>query len=83
MAKQITHRDIEKAVDALNHRRGLTRHSKGWLMYGDIKGNGHYRPSFYARTMGEDNPACGVVNVASLYRGKTMRETLEKINEAV
>lgn len=80
--KQVTHRDIEKAVDRLNHRRGLTRHSKGWLMYRDIKGNGTYRPSFYARTMGEDNPACGVVNVASLYRGKTMRETLANIEGA-
>ena len=78
MADRVTHKHIERAVAALNERRGLTRGDNGYLMYADIRGDGRYSPSFYAVI----NPNGGVTNVASLYRGATMRETLANVERA-
>lgn len=79
--KRVTHRDISRAVDRLNARRGLTYGNKGYLQYADITGAGAgFRPSFYATIA--DGKASGVTNVASLYRGRTMRETLANLERA-
>ena len=79
MTKRITHRDIVRAVDRLNDRRGKGPDDIGHLQYADIGGfGGAYRPSFYARM----NDNGGLVNVASLYRGATLRETLAKVEKA-
>lgn len=75
--KRITHKDIEQAVEMLNKRRGNTRSDMGYLIYGDIRGDGTYRPGFYSHV--RDGESSGVVNVSSAYRGRTMRETLAKV----
>lgn len=54
---RVTHKHIEKAVQALNARRGLSYPSHGYLQYADVTGSG-------------------------IYRGRTMRETLDKVNSA-
>lgn len=85
---RITHKQIEKAVAALNARRGLSYPSHGYLQYADIRGDGVYRPGFYVmhRTRASDASSgtynYGLTNVSSLYRGRTMRETLDKVNNA-
>lgn len=75
----VTHQHIARAVQRLNQRRGLTSQDAGYLMYADIRGDGTYRPSFYARMSGDGG---GVVNVASLYRGANMRETLANVERS-
>lgn len=73
---RITHRHIIAAVDRLNQRRGLSYPEQGYLQYSEIGGWGTYAPSFYACS------GNGVTNVASLYRGRTLRETLAKVEQA-
>ena len=88
MIKRVTHKHIERAVQALNARRGLSYPSHGYLQYADIRGDGVYRPGFWVmhRTHASDASGgaynYGLNNVSSLYRGRTMRETLDKVNSA-
>lgn len=85
---RVTHKHIEKAVQALNVRRGLSYPSDGYLQYADIRGDGIYRPGFWTmhRTHASDASGgsynYGLTNVSSLYRGRTLRETLEKVQAA-
>jgi hypothetical protein len=79
MLKRVTHRHIKKAVAELNNRRGLEYPSIGYLLYQDVGGWGVYAPSFYSVV----NKDGGVTNVASLYRGNTMRQTLANIEAAI
>lgn len=88
MTKRVTHKHIEKAVQDLNARRGLSYPAPGFLQYADIRGDGTYRPGFWAmhRTHASDTAGgaynYGLTNVSSLYRGRTMRETLAKVQAA-
>ena len=75
--KRIRHKDIANAVERLNKRRGLEYGDKGYLIYCDIRGDGTYRPGFYiAIRLGKSS---GMVNVSNCYKGRTMRETLAKV----
>ena len=76
MQSRITHHHISKAVARLNARKGLAYPSLGYLLYQDIGGwGGAYRPGFYMIV----NDGGGVRSVGYTYRGKTLRETLAKI----
>lgn len=80
--ERITHSKIAQAVTLLNKAQGTPYGTKGHIIYADIRGDGPgYRPSFYASIA--DGKGAGVTNVASIYRGETMRETYKNIHRAI
>lgn len=81
---RITHKDVAAACDRYNkalklhYYRADKTPSQGYLMWADIRGDGTNRRGLYA-CIGNGSGGVG----SSDLRGKTMRETIAKIDLAI
>lgn len=80
---RVTHKHVSDACDRYNaalklhYWRGKKSPTIGYLQWADIRGDGTNRRSLYA-VIGESGGVCH-----SDLRGKTMRETIRKIDLAI
>jgi hypothetical protein len=76
--KRITCRDVQRACDRYNKAHGFNAHSIGFLQWGDVRGDGLYRPGLWVTV----NTSGGIGSSYDL-RGKTKRETIARIEAAM